>query len=363
MELNEKIIQILKEIKHPEIGGDIVSSGIFEKIEIKENLVTIFLKFPRPTDPFKNKIKLICEQSVKNVVPENFSVIIDLNEKKKIEPQKNNIEQIKNFIVIASGKGGVGKSTISSNLAVSLAKKGYKTGLIDADVFGPSIPKMFGLENEKPIVETINGKHTIIPFEKYGVKLNSIGFFVNPKDATIWRGPMASNALTQLIMDTKWGELDFLLFDLPPGTSDIHLSLVQNMAITGAVIVSTPQQVALADTIKGINMFREAKINVPILGLVENMSWFTTSEMPDKKFYIFGREGCKNLAEKENIPLLGQIPIVESICKSGDDGMPVCLTDDKLLNNSYNELCDNFISQLTFRNENVEPSKKVEIHK
>ena len=362
MDLKENIIQVLKEIKHPEIGGDIVNSGIFEKVEISDKVVTIFLKFPRPTDPFKNKIKLICEQSVKNVLPEDFKIIVDLDEKKKIEPQKNNIEQIKNFVVIASGKGGVGKSTISSNLAVSLAKKGYKVGLIDADVFGPSIPKMFGVENEKPAVESINGKQNIIPIEKYGVKLISVGFFVNPNDATIWRGPMASNALTQLIMDSKWGELDFLLFDLPPGTSDIHLSLVQNMAITGAVIVSTPQQVALADTIKGINMFRDAKINVPILGLVENMCWFTTSEMPDKKYYIFGREGCKNLAEKENLPLIGQIPIVESICKSGDDGMPVCLADDKLLNLAYNELCDNFISQLNIRNEKFEASKKVEIH-
>ncbi|OFX27318.1 MAG: sodium:proton antiporter [Bacteroidetes bacterium GWA2_31_9] len=362
MDLKENIIQVLKEIKHPEIGGDIVNSGIFEKVEISDKVVTIFLKFPRPTDPFKNKIKLICEQSVKNVLPEDFKIIVDLDEKKKIEPQKNNIEQIKNFVVIASGKGGVGKSTISSNLAVSLAKKGYKVGLIDADVFGPSIPKMFGVENEKPAVESINGKQNIIPIEKYGVKLISVGFFVNPNDATIWRGPMASNALTQLIMDSKWGELDFLLFDLPPGTSDIHLSLVQNMAITGAVIVSTPQQVALADTIKGINMFRDAKINVPILGLVENMCWFTTSEMPDKKYYIFGREGCKNLAEKENLPLIGQIPIVESICKSGDDGMPVCLADDKLLNFAYNELCDNFISQLNIRNEKIEASKKVEIH-
>jgi len=362
VDLKENIIQVLKEIKHPEIGGDIVNSGIFEKVEISDKVVTIFLKFPRPTDPFKNKIKLICEQSVKNVLPEDFKIIVDLDEKKKIEPQKNNIEQIKNFVVIASGKGGVGKSTISSNLAVSLAKKGYKVGLIDADVFGPSIPKMFGVENEKPAVESINGKQNIIPIEKYGVKLISVGFFVNPNDATIWRGPMASNALTQLIMDSKWGELDFLLFDLPPGTSDIHLSLVQNMAITGAVIVSTPQQVALADTIKGINMFRDAKINVPILGLVENMCWFTTSEMPDKKYYIFGREGCKNLAEKENLPLIGQIPIVESICKSGDDGMPVCLADDKLLNFAYNELCDNFISQLNIRNEKIEASKKVEIH-
>lgn len=363
MELTEKIIKVLKEIKHPEIGGDIVASGIFEKIQINETLVTISLKFPRPTDPFKNKIKLICEQSVRNVLPENYNVVVELDEKKKIEPQKNNIEQIKNFIVIASGKGGVGKSTISSNLAVSLAKKGYKVGLIDADVFGPSIPKMFGVESEKPKVETVNGKHTILPIEKYGIKLNSIGFFVNPNDATIWRGPMASNALTQLIMDTNWGELDFLLFDLPPGTSDIHLSLVQNIAITGAVIVSTPQQVALADTIKGINMFRDSKINVPILGLVENMSWFTTSDIPEKKYYIFGREGCKKLAEKENLQLLGQIPIVESICKAGDEGIPVCLTNDTTLNYAYNELCDNFISQLNLRNANIEISKKVEIHK
>ena len=241
---------------------------------------------------------------------------------------------VKNVIAVSSGKGGVGKSTVAANLAVALAKLGYKVGLLDADIFGPSMPKMFQVEDARPYAEQIDGRDLIIPIEKYGIKLLSIGFFVDPDQATLWRGGMASNALKQLIGDANWGELDYFILDTPPGTSDIHLTLVQTLAITGAVIVSTPQQVALADARKGINMYTNDKVNVPILGLIENMSWFTPAELPENKYYLFGREGAKQLAEDMNVPLLGQIPIVQSICENGDKGTPAALDE-----NDYHGTC------------------------
>ena len=273
------------------------------------------------------------------------------------------LPQVKNIIGISSGKGGVGKSTVSANLAVALAKLGYKVGLLDADIFGPSMPKMFQVEDARPYAERIDGRDLIIPVEKYGVKLLSIGFFVDPNQATLWRGGMASNALKQLIGDASWGELDYFLIDLPPGTSDIHLTVVQTLAMTGAIVVSTPQAVALADARKGINMFTNDKVNVPILGLVENMAWFTPAELPENKYYIFGKEGAKKLAEEMNVPLLGQIPIVQSICEGGDNGTPVVLDGDSVTGRAFLSLAASVVRQVDRRNVEMAPTQIVEMHK
>ena len=272
-------------------------------------------------------------------------------------------EIMSEVIVITSGKGGVGKSTIAANLAVALSKFGYKVGLLDADIFGPSVPKMFQVEDARPYAETVEGRDLIVPIEKYGIELLSIGFFVDPDQATLWRGGMASNALKQLVGDAKWGELDYFILDTPPGTSDIHLTLLQTLAITGAVIVSTPQEVALADARKGINMYMNDKVNVPILGLVENMAWFTPAELPNNRYYLFGKEGTKRLAEELNVPLLGQIPIVQSICENGDNGTPAALDDNSMVGQAFLELARNVVKQTEKRNAEMAPTEIVHTHK
>lgn len=268
---------------------------------------------------------------------------------------------VKNIIAVASGKGGVGKSTVCSNLAVALAQKGYKVGLLDADIFGPSVPKMFNVEDASPMLEKKDGRDLIVPIESYGIKLLSIGFFVKKEDAVVWRGAMAGNALKQLIADADWGELDYFFIDFPPGTSDIHLTLVQTLPITGAIIVSTPQEVALADARKGINMFVDEKVNVPILGLVENMAWFTPAELPENKYYIFGKGGCRTLAKEKGFALLGQIPIVQSIREGGDDGRPVALQTETITGNAFAELADNVIDAVDKRNREQPPTHIVKV--
>ena len=278
------------------------------------------------------------------------------------EPGKM-LPQVKNVIAVSSGKGGVGKSTVAANLAVALSKLGYKVGLLDADIFGPSVPKMFQVEDARPYAEQIDGRDLIIPVEKYGIKLLSIGFFVDPDQATLWRGGMASNALKQLVGDANWGDLDYFVLDTPPGTSDIHLTLLQTLAITGAVIVSTPQEVALADARKGINMYTNDKVNVPILGLVENMAWFTPAELPENKYYLFGKEGTKRLAEELNVPLLGQIPIVQSICENGDKGTPAALDENSITGQAFIELARNVVEQTEKRNAEQAPTEIVHTHK
>jgi ATP-binding protein involved in chromosome partitioning len=269
---------------------------------------------------------------------------------------------VSNIIAIASGKGGVGKTTIAVNLAVSLARLGYRVGLLDADIFGPSVPKMFNEEAYRPEVKRDEHADHIIPLTKFGVKVLSTGFFVDPADAVVWRGPMASNFLKQLITQGDWGQLDYMLVDLPPGTSDIHLTLVQEVAVTGAIIISTPQEVALADAVKGISMFRSNKIDVPVLGLVENMSWFTPSELPENRYYIFGKEGCMKLAEKMNVPLLGQIPLVQSICEGSDNGEPIAL-GDSITGNAFMSLARELIEKVGQRNKELEPTVKPQINK
>jgi ATP-binding protein involved in chromosome partitioning len=269
---------------------------------------------------------------------------------------------VKNIVAIASGKGGVGKSMIAANLAIALGKTGARVGLIDADIYGPSIPLMFGLVNHHPLVKEIDGKTKVIPLEKYGIKILSIGFFVDASQALIWRGPMASNALMQLFNDTDWGELDYLLIDLPPGTGDIHLTLVQQVPLTGVAIVTTPQEVALADARKAISMFRQEKINVPVLGLIENMSYFTPVELSENKYYIFGKDGGRRLAQEAHVTLLGQIPIVQGICESGDNGSPIVLDDSSPVSTAFKTLAENIAQQVAIRNVFMEASQKVTIN-
>ena len=344
------ILDALTHVRYPGTGKDIVSSEMIEDdLRIEGNKVTFSLVFDKQNDPFAKSLVKACEQAILTYVSPEVDIKGNITIKSKqpiAKPTEKPLSGVKYTVAISSGKGGVGKSTVSANLAVALAKLGYKVGLLDADIYGPSMPKMFGLEDEHPTAEVIDGKEWILPIEKYGVKLLSIGFFVDPDKALIWRGAMASNAIKQLINDAQWGELDYFLLDLPPGTSDIHLTLVQALQLSGAIVVSTPQQVALADARKGLQMFQTDKIEVPILGLVENMAWFTPAELPENRYYIFGKDGCKNLAEEKNVPLLAQIPIVQSICESGDTGEPVALKDNSILSEAFRMLATNVVNSL-----------------
>jgi ATP-binding protein involved in chromosome partitioning len=363
MSINKELIRdALLNVNHPANKTDIVQSGIVNDIIIEKNKISIHLKYPKSKDPFSGSIKKSIERVIQSTFGERIEVeVVEQFAKKIIAPEFKGLEHITNIIAVASGKGGVGKSTVAVNLAIAIAQTGAKVALLDADIYGPSIPKMFAAEDYKPTIRLVENKEQIIPLEKFGVFALSLGFFVNPKEATIWRGPMATSALKQIIGQTSWGTLDFLIIDLPPGTGDIHLTLVQEMSITGAIIVSTPQQVALADVVKGINMFRTDKINVPILGLVENMAWFTPIELPDNKYYIFGKEGVKKLAEEYNIPLLGEIPIIGSICEDGDRGKPSALNPFSLEGKAFSDLAENVIQQVKIRNEQLPPTKKVDV--
>jgi ATP-binding protein involved in chromosome partitioning len=325
---SEQITSILQKIIHPSTGKDIVSMNLVKNIQVEGTQVKFTLSFPSVNDPLKNSLKKACEKflldipGIDQVDIKVESLVRPVKLKPEPEPMLPNVKYV---IAISSGKGGVGKSTIAANIASAFALTGARVGLIDADIFGPSIPKMFGMENEKPSVIKKNGRDLIVPIERNGVKILSIGFFVSQEDATIWRGPMASNALTQLITDGDWGELDYLFVDLPPGTSDIHITISQSKKLTGAVIVSTPQDIALADVIKGISMFNNKGIEVPVLGLIENMAWFTPEELPNNKYYIFGKGGCEALAQKKGVPFLGHIPIIQSIREDADNGTPAVL--------------------------------------
>jgi len=359
---NEKILEILERIRHPETKQGIVTSGMVSEVTYREGELWVGLQFTRANDPFIQSIKKACLRSINGAFGEETLQMEHIQVLVPDPPPKRQVlPYVKNIVAVASGKGGVGKSTVAANLAVALAQSGARVGLIDADVYGPSIPKMFGIEGERPAARSENGVEWIIPIEKYGVKLLSVGLFVKPEDAVIWRGPMATSALKQLISQGDWGELDYLLIDLPPGTGDVHLTMVQEVPVTGVVIVSTPQEVALADVIKGINMFAGEKINVPVLGLVENMSWFTPKELPDNRYYIFGKDGCKNLAEKLGVPLLGQIPIVQAIREAGDSGRPAALSSDDPSGMAFHLLSGEVKNALEKRNSQQAPTQKVEI--
>jgi ATP-binding protein involved in chromosome partitioning len=354
------ILTALSRVEDPDLKRDLITLGMVKDIKTSNEKVSFTVVLTTPACPLKEKIRMDCEEAVRKVV--GPLVNIEINMTSSVTSLRDNAQLlpgVKNIIAIASGKGGVGKSTVTSNLAVALAKAGAKVGLIDADIYGPSIPTMFNCEHEQPLVKQVNGKNVIIPIEQYGVKLISIGFLAPPDSAVVWRGPMASSALKQFFSDTDWGNLDYLLIDLPPGTSDIHLTMVQTVPVTGAVIVTTPQKVALADANKGLSMFKQPQINVPILGVVENMAYFTPEELPDHKYYIFGKDGGRNLAEKHNVPLLGQIPLVQSIRESGDSGLPAVLKDG-VTAEAFQQLAETLARQVAIRNDKFAKTEKVE---
>ncbi len=359
------ILDALATVTYPGTKKNLVESEmVADDIRIDGMKVSFSLIFPRDTDPFLKSTVKAAEAAIHYRISKDVEVTIATEYKSKPRPEVGKLlPEVKNIIAVSSGKGGVGKSTVSANLAIALAKLGYKVGLLDADIFGPSMPKMFKVEDARPYAVEKDGRQLIEPIEKYGVKLLSIGFFVNPDTATLWRGGMASNALKQLIADADWGELDYFILDTPPGTSDIHLTLLQTLAITGAVIVSTPQSVALADARKGIDMYRNDKVNVPILGLVENMAWFTPAELPENKYYIFGKEGCKALAKEMDAPLLAQIPLVQSICESGDDGQPAACNVEAATGQAFINLAQAVVTVTNRRNKELKPTKIVGVSK
>lgn len=359
---NEIVLELLRNVNHPSGATDIVSLGMVNNIEVAENRIHITLKYNKPADPFANSVKKAIVKVIETNLGNKFEISFSEQfAQRTIAPEYAPLAKIKNIIAIASGKGGVGKSTIAVNLAIATAHLGYKVGLLDADVYGPSIPKMFEAEGYKPAMVEKDGKEVIETLNKYGIKAQSTGFFVNPTDALMWRGPMATNALKQLITQTDWDNLDFLYLDLPPGTGDIHLTVVQEMPITGAIIVSTPQQVALADVVRGISMFKNDKINVPVLGLIENMAWFTPAELPNNKYFIFGNEGGKKLAKELDINLLAQVPLVQSICEDGDNGRPSAANPFTVQGKIFAQLAETVIAEVNKRNETLPPTKKLEI--
>jgi len=358
------IKEALMTVRYPGNGKNLIENEMLEDdLRIDGMKVSFSLIFPKATDPFKKSILKAAETAIHTYVSPDVEVTINAKAQTELPPEPDKLlPGVKNIIAVSSGKGGVGKSTVTANLAIGLAKMGYRVGLLDTDIFGPSMPKMFQVEDARPYAENIGGRDLIVPIEKYGVKLLSIGFFVDPSQATLWRGGMASNALKQLIGEALWGELDYFILDTPPGTSDIHLTLLQTLGITGAVIVSTPQEVALADARKGVNMYMNNKVNVPILGLVENMAWFTPSEHPDEKYYIFGKDGAKRLAEELNVPLLAQIPLVQSICESGDKGIPSVLDPSTPDGMAYMSLAAKLVTQVDKRNQELPKTSRVEVH-
>lgn len=360
------IIEALRTVRYPGTGKDIVEMGmVADDMRIEGNKVSFSLTFDKPTDPFIKSVVRAAEVAITTHVGEEVDIKgnIAVTTRVQAAPKQEAaiLPGVKNIIGVSSGKGGVGKSTISVNLAVSLAQLGYKVGLLDADIFGPSIPKMLGIEDEQLFMRQDGDRSLIIPAEKYGVKNLSIGYVIDKDKPALWRGGMASNALKQLITQGDWGELDYFVIDMPPGTSDIHLTLVQTLGITGAVVVTTPQEVALADARKGVNMFLSEQVRVPVLGIVENMSWFTPASHPDEKYFIFGKDGGKNLAEALNVELLGQIPLVASICKGGDEGVPVAL-QNTVSGTAFIELARNVVTAVDKRNSTLPPTSKVSTH-
>lgn len=356
------ITDALQTVRYPGNGKTLVEAGMVEDdIRIDGDNVSFTLIFDKPTDPFIKSMTRAAETAIHTYISPEVKVTVNVASRQPAAPKNAPVlPGVKNIIGVSSGKGGVGKSTIASNLAVALAAEGYKVGLLDADIFGPSMPKMFGIEDEQLYIHDVDGRQLIIPIERYGVKLLSIGFVVDKEKAVLWRGSMASNALKQLITDADWGELDYFVIDMPPGTSDIHLTLVQTLPITGVVVVTTPQEVALADARKGIAMFQEDKVNVPILGLVENMAYFTPAEHPDERYYIFGKEGGVRLAEKLGVRLLAQIPLVASIADAGDSGKPIALTHG-VTAHAFAHLAHEVIDAVAERNRELPPTQKVEL--
>ncbi|EDM43676.1 hypothetical protein SCB49_08798 [unidentified eubacterium SCB49] len=361
------VLEALKTITVAGEGSNMVDSGAVTNVMIFADEVIVDLTISTPALHIKNRAEKDIKETIKNKVSSDAKVQVNIKVEAPAKPENPNlikgkaIPGIKNIIAVASGKGGVGKSTVTSNLAISLAKMGFKVGILDADIYGPSIPLMFDVFNERPLSVNVDGKSKMKPVENYGIKVLSIGFFTKPNQAVIWRGPMAAKALNQLIFDADWGELDFMLLDLPPGTGDIHLSIMQSLPITGSVIVSTPQTVALADARKGVAMFRQDSIDVPVLGLIENMSYFTPEELPDNKYYIFGNGGGKNLAEDLDMPFLGEIPLVQSIREAGDVGHPAALQEGTPISEAFTAITRNVVEETVKRNEDLPATEAIKI--
>lgn len=361
----EELLKALENVQEPDLKKDIVSLQLVEDIQLDGNKITFSVKVNNPALHNRKRMEEACKFAIERNYGSNYEVTVNVKAlgADRSPDQRSVLPGVKNIIAVASGKGGVGKSTITSNLAAGLAKKGFKVGLIDADIYGPSVPIMFDVQHEKPMAIDVDGKSLIKPVESYGVKLLSIGFFADLNQAIVWRGAMASKAINQMFKDTHWGELDYLLIDLPPGTGDIHLSIVQVVPLTGVVIVSTPQDIALADARKGVGMFKLDSIKVPILGIVENMAYFTPAELPNNKYYIFGQEGAKKLADQLEIPFLGEIPLVQSIRESGDAGRPAVLQEGTPSQIAFDLLVANLIERVNWRNHHMEPTKIVQMEK
>ncbi|WP_249219812.1 Mrp/NBP35 family ATP-binding protein [Chitinophaga sp. HK235] len=363
MMTKEQILQALSNVEEPDLGKDLVTLNMVKDIEIDGNKVKFTVVLTTPACPLKDLIRNACVNAIHMMVSKEaeVEVVMTANVSSRRKDGGAVLSNVKNIIVVASGKGGVGKSTVAANLALALGRDGARVGLMDADIYGPSVPIMFGLRGERPLMVNVEGKGMIEPMEKYGIKVMSIGLLIDERDAVVWRGPMASSALKQFVTDVHWGELDYLVIDMPPGTGDIHLTLVQTVPVTGAVIVTTPQDVALVDAKKGIAMFSGKQINVPILGLVENMAYFTPAELPENKYYIFGKEGGKKLAEDLEIPFLGQIPLVQSIREGGDTGVPAMASDDKITRKAFLDVAGAAARSIAMRNANIAPTKIVDI--
>jgi ATP-binding protein involved in chromosome partitioning len=359
----EKVLEALGNVQEPDLGKDIVTLNMVRDIEIEGNYVSFTVVLTTPACPLKDMIKNACINAVKLLVDKDavVNVKFDAQTTTKRNDAGAVLPNVKNIIAVVSGKGGVGKSTVAANLALAISKSGAKVGLMDADIYGPSVPIMFGVRGERPMMVEVKGKGMIVPLEKYGIKLISIGLLVDEKSAVIWRGPMASSAIRQFVTDVYWDELDYLVVDMPPGTGDIHLTLMQTVPVTGSVIVTTPQDVALADAKKGIAMFGQAQLNVPVIGLVENMSYFTPAELPNNKYYIFGKDGGKRLAAEYDLPFLGQIPLIQSIREGGDNGVPIMMSDDAITKKAFEEFAAHVVRSISMRNANISTERVTEL--
>ena len=366
MKFNKKDIELaLKTITVPGEGQNMIDSQAIKNIIVFADEVIVDVTISNPSLQAKKRTEVDILKTIHELVYAKAKVTVNIKVEAAIQPKNEikgkSIAGIQNILAIASGKGGVGKSTVTSNIAVTLSKMGFKVGILDADIYGPSIPIMFDVQNEKPLSEIIDGKSKMKPVENYGVKILSIGFFTKPDQAVVWRGPMAAKALNQMIFDAAWGKLDFLLIDLPPGTGDIHLSIMQALPITGAVVVSTPQIVALADARKGVSMFQQDSINVPVLGIIENMAYFTPEELPEQKYFIFGKEGAKHLAEDLHVPFLGEIPLIQSVREAGDFGRPAAMQTATIVQESFNKITQNIAQEVVRRNSDLPPTDAIKI--
>lgn len=359
----EQVLQALSNVQEPDLGKDLVTLNMIKDIEIDGNKVSFTIVLTTPACPMKDMMGHAATNAIQLLVNKDAVVIVNFtsNTSSNRKDPKSVLPNVKNIIAVVSGKGGVGKSTVSANLALALAQNGAKVGLMDADIYGPSVPMMFGVRGERPKMKDVDGKGMIVPMEKFGIKFMSIGLLVNEKDAIVWRGPMASSAIRQFVTDVLWDELDYLVIDMPPGTGDIHLTLVQTVPVTGAIVVTTPQDIALADAKKAVAMFGQAQIKVPIIGLVENMAYFTPAELPENKYYIFGKDGGKRLADEFDLNFLGQIPLVQSIREGGDDGVPVMAGNEAVTKKAFQDFASAAVRSIAMRNAEMPATQTLEI--